>query len=64
MKRTKFLRHLRQNGCRPLREGGRHSVWHNAETGEQEAIPRHTEVSAKLIRSICKHLSINPPSEK
>lgn len=29
MKRAALLRHLRKHGCMMLREGGRHSWWHN-----------------------------------
>jgi mRNA interferase HicA len=29
MKREELLRHLRSQGCEFLREGGRHSWWHN-----------------------------------
>jgi len=29
MKRSQLLRHMREHGCELLREGGRHSWWHN-----------------------------------
>ena len=29
MKRKELLKYLRNNGCEFLREGGRHSWWHN-----------------------------------
>lgn len=64
MKRAKLLRHLRKHGCVLLREGGRHSVWINPSTGEREAVPRHTEVDGRLAISICRGLSIKPPTEK
>lgn len=64
MKRTKFLRHLRKHGCAELREGSSHSIWMNVRTRETEAIPRHTEVSARLIRKICRSLDVPPPQEK
>ena len=29
MKRRELVRHLTEQGCTPLREGSRHSVFHN-----------------------------------
>ena len=40
------------------REGGRHSLWCNPETGHTEAVPRHTEIPNKLVKKICRELSI------
>ena len=58
MKRGDLLRHLRLHGCVLRREGGAHSIWLNPRTGEQETVPRHTEVSNLLARAICRGLSI------
>ena len=58
MKRNNLLRHLRRYGCYLKREGGSHSLWCNPNTGHIEAIPRHTEISNKLARKICRSLSI------
>lgn len=58
MKRTALLKHLRKHGCYLKREGGSHSIWTNPQTGEIEAVPRHTEISDKLARKICRGLSI------
>jgi mRNA interferase HicA len=58
MKRNDLLRHLRVHGCYMKREGGSHSIWFNPLTGEQEAVPRHSEISNLLSRSICRGLSI------
>ena len=44
MKRKELLRHLRKQGCELLREGSRHSWWHNPEQNRRSAIPRHTEI--------------------
>ena len=33
MKRRDFLRHLAAHGCQLLREGGRHSIFFNPQTG-------------------------------
>jgi predicted RNA binding protein YcfA (HicA-like mRNA interferase family) len=58
MKRENLLRHLRKEGCYLKREGNRHSLWCNPETGAVEAIPRHSEIPEKLVRKICKGLGI------
>jgi len=58
MKRGALIKHLRRNGCYLKREGGSHSLWQNPETGHTEAIPRHVEIPNRLVRKICKALSI------
>jgi mRNA interferase HicA len=58
MKRKDLIKHLRLNGCYLKCEGGSHSLWCNPLTGHTEAVPRHTEIPNKLIRKICKALSI------
>lgn len=58
MKRSDLLRHLRASGCELLREGGRHSWWHNPSQNKRSAIPRHTEINDALALKICKDLGI------
>jgi len=58
MKRKVLLRHLRRFGCVLKREGRSHSLWCNPQNGVVEAVPRHTEISDRLARKICKSLSI------
>ncbi|MFN8626707.1 MAG: type II toxin-antitoxin system HicA family toxin [Candidatus Binatia bacterium] len=58
MKRGDLLRHLRTNGCAFLREGGRHSWWHNPAQNKRSAVPRHNEIDNDLARKICKDLGI------
>jgi len=62
MKRTELLRHLRTHGCKLLREGARHSWWHNPNLNKRSAVPRHNEIDDDLARKICKDLGI--PSVK
>jgi hypothetical protein len=62
VKREDLLRHLRRHGCRPLREGSRHSVWTNSANGRQASIPRHREINDYTARSICRQLGIPEPS--
>jgi len=59
MKRTTLLKHLRKSGCALKREGREHSLWTNPQTGEIEAVPRHTEIADNLARKICRGLSIH-----
>jgi mRNA interferase HicA len=58
MKREALLRHLRKHGCQLKREGSAHSLWTNPNTGQVEAIPRHTEVADLLARKICRGLGV------
>ncbi len=58
MKRHALLKHLRMHGCYLKREGSNHSLWCNPQTGQIEAIPRHTEIPNLLAKKICHGLSI------
>jgi hypothetical protein len=58
MKRSALLRHLRRYGCYLKREGAEHCLWSNPQTGQIEAVPRHTEIPDKLAKKICKGLSV------
>jgi mRNA interferase HicA len=60
MKRNELLRYLRDHGCMLLREGGRHSWWHNPSQNKRPAIPRHAEISDILAVKICKDLGVPP----
>lgn len=53
MKRRELLKHLSENGCEELREGGKHSIWHNPALKKYSTIPRHTELSNYLCKKIC-----------
>lgn len=58
MKRNELLKHLRNHGCLLLREGGRHSWWHNPVLNKRSAIPRHSEIKDILAKKICKDLGV------
>lgn len=60
MKRNELLRYLREHGCEQLREGSRHSWWHNPTLNKRSAIPRHTEIKDILVIKICKDLGVPP----
>jgi mRNA interferase HicA len=50
MKRTALLKHLRLHGCYLKREGRFHSLYCNPKTGHTETVPRHKEISDKLVK--------------
>ncbi len=58
MKRNAPLKHLRKHGCTLKREGTSHSLWLNPNTGEVEAVPRHTEIPNRLAQKICRGLTV------
>ncbi len=58
MKRSRLLRHLRQQGCYLLREGKKHSVFVNSESNRVSSVPRHREINDFLVVKICKDLGI------
>lgn len=60
MKRRALIQYLKRHGCYFIREGGKHSVWGGSEEGAKAAIPRHTEISNRLAKDICKQLRIPP----
>jgi mRNA interferase HicA len=60
MKRGELIRHLTVHGCVLLREGARHSIWHNPENDKTSAIPRHQEVVDLLARKIMRDLGVPP----
>lgn len=61
MKRRDLLRHLQQQGCQLLREGGEHSIWENPVNDRRAAIPRHREITHFTAASICRHLGVSFP---
>jgi len=60
MKRNELLRYLRRQGCDLLREGGKHSWWHNPALNKRSAIPRHSKIKDILAKKICKDLGVEP----
>jgi mRNA interferase HicA len=60
MKRKELLKYLRSQGCEFIREGGRHSWWHNPSLNRRSAVPRHNEIIDILAKKICKDLGIPP----
>jgi mRNA interferase HicA len=61
MKWRDLIRHLLAQGCELLREGSRHSMYFNPQTGATTSIPRHTEINDFLARKICRDLGVSRP---
>lgn len=59
MKRNQLLKHLKNNGCFLLREGGKHSVYYNPMNEGTSTVPRHREIDNLLAVKICKDLGIS-----
>lgn len=62
MKRRRLVKHLNRHGCELLREGARHTLYLNPQTGKRVPVPRHTEIKESTAREICKQLEIQPVS--
>ena len=58
MKRRELIEHLKHYGCKLVREGAKHSWWHNPLLNKRSAVPRHMELSDILTNKICKDLGI------
>jgi len=61
VKRRELIRHLEENGCLFLREGGKHTIYYNPINNRTSAVPRHTEIVDVLVVKICKDLEIARP---
>ena len=62
MKRLKLLKHLQENNCELLREGGSHSIYININNGNKSPVPRHPDIKEIMALKICKELDINKPN--
>ena len=58
MKRKDLIRHLTDNGCVLLREGGKYSVYQNPANQKETPVTRHLEIADFAARKICKTLEI------
>ncbi len=61
MKKRDLERHLIAHNCSLVREGARHELWENADTGQRTTVPRHREVKMPTARGICRQLNAPPP---
>jgi len=58
MKRKALITYLEKNGCKFLREGGKHTVYINPNANKATTIPLHNEINDLLVKKICKDLEI------
>jgi mRNA interferase HicA len=49
---------LEKKGCKLLRNGSRHDIYINPETGRQQPVPRHPEIDDQLAKHIKKYLDV------
>ena len=62
MKRRELIRHLERFGCVLVREGAKHSRYVSmADPVRTSTVPRHTEISDLLARTICRQLGVPNP---
>ena len=59
MKRLRLLKHLQDNNCVLLREGGSHSIYINNSNGNKSPVPRHPDIKEIMVLKICKELGID-----
>jgi len=61
VKRRDVIRHLEEQGCEFLREGGNHTVYVNRAKRKASSVPRHREINDFLARKICRDLEVSEP---
>ena len=61
MKRKDLIKHLEDQGCQFLREGGNHTVYVNRKARKVPTVPRHREIYDNLCRKICRDLGVSEP---
>jgi YcfA-like protein. len=61
MKRTDLIRHLERSGRALFREGGKHRVYKNVNSGMMTAVPRHREIKENLIKRSAMIWALNAP---
>jgi len=59
VKRQKLEALLLENGCVPIRDKGKHTVWKSG-AGALASVPRHNEIKKFTARNVCKALGIDP----
>jgi predicted RNA binding protein YcfA (HicA-like mRNA interferase family) len=60
MKRRDLIKHLTDNGCTLLREGGKYSIFANPAGDKEVPVTRHPEMESFTARKICKLLGVPP----
>jgi len=58
VKRKDLIKYLLKYGCVLEREGKKHSLFYNPNTGKSITVPRHSEINTFTACGICKDLDI------
>jgi mRNA interferase HicA len=57
VKRVDLVKQLEQAGCKLLRHGAKHDIYHNPEFGISQPVPRHREINERLAKKILRDLT-------
>ena len=57
MKRLDLISKFEKSNCMLLRNGAKHDIYHNPQTGNTEPVPRHREINERLAQKILKSLT-------
>lgn len=57
MKRVDLVKQLEQAGCKLLRHGAKHDIYHNPKLGISQPVPRHREINERLAKKILRDLT-------
>lgn len=60
MRRREVIAALKRQGCTPIRDSGRHTVWQCPCGRHTAPVPRHNEVTAGVVRSIGQQMTCLP----
>jgi mRNA interferase HicA len=58
VQQRRLLKHLKEHDCVLYREGAKHSVYQNTNTGKRTTVPRSREIDNITARAICNQLGI------
>jgi len=57
VKRVDLVKQLERAGCKLLRHGAKHDIYHNPEPGISQPVPRHREINERLAKKIIRDLT-------
>jgi len=57
LKRRDLIKKLHKAGCILVRNGGKHDIYHNPNTGISQPVPRHDEINEILAKKIIQSLT-------
>ena len=57
MKRVELVKRLEQAGCKLLRHGAKHDIYHNPQLGISQTVPCNREINERLAKKILSDLA-------